>query len=403
MAEVVEMPVPAGMKRCGAAIHEGERVQSVANFYRARHSKDGLQGACKVCTAKQAALRGLPRSEVRIAPGPDGPAEDVDEEEAEPEEKDDVERWWRFRMWHAYELAGGRIIGVTRNGDHQVDDLEIRRWANEVAAELRAGKPIDEAIRIANLDHELLDEDLPVGVERSASARRAPRPLEGLTERPQLAQVKLERDDHFAKHRLRGALVRHDGRSAQEAAAMQREHRRPATAAKVEQCRGCAHDAHPAGRCPYGIGALFGQCVCERSTSRKVSKWRRELQERVAAKGHGAGAPPADPFDCMPLGLELLRTDRAQKEAADLSRQRAERWASPDLSPLDAELLAELARRGGAQAYDLQGEGARDVDLDVIRGALRRLEKAGRVEHRGAGKVVLWRVVRPEFAKGAPS
>ncbi len=391
----LEPHVPTGMKQCSDAKHQGPRLLPVEDFYVSRLKADGRQSTCKVCDRRRASTR-YERGERQHVVLRDPTPEVLEEEQEEPEEKDDTERWWRFRMWHAYELAGGREMGITWNGDHVLDELEIRRWANEVAAELRAGKPLDEALQIANLEHDLGVEDLPVGVERCPSKVLGPRPLEGITERPALLSVvKLERSDAMAKHRLQ-TLGREDGRTLEEARFTRGPAPpslvRPAPVARavpreIPQCRSCMHDAHPKGPCTYGHGTATGGCTCVRSTERRVSKWRRELEARVAARGHGRGAAPADPFDCMPLAVDTWLADKEQEKGreAQARLEQAEVPVDPvTLEPLILDALRRARLTTSGLAYEL------DASVDDVEPALRALQLAGRVAPMRIGPKRCW-------------
>lgn len=189
--------VPAGMKLCGDREHEGERALPFAEFYPSRTNRSGMQSACKACTKRRAAVR----IKTTYSEGGAGIREDLEDE---PEEKDDGERWWRFRMWAAYQRAGGREVGPTKATDHQVDPIVIVRWSNTVAAELRAGHSLDEALAIANRDEAFDDdEDLPIGVERQPKPKLPP--VELAIVHPLRTAALVEQDDAAARDRLRGA------------------------------------------------------------------------------------------------------------------------------------------------------------------------------------------------------
>lgn len=146
---------------------------------------------------RQLEVRVLGRSNVRqaLAPHADDPhgkppdirvdgglsRAKVDHFAEEPDENagDDGE-WTRERIaraaiWRVYERECFEREGHRRDknadraqrGDHVVDDEEIERWSNEVLAELRAGTPLREAMKLASRDvAELGGEGVPAGFTR---------------------------------------------------------------------------------------------------------------------------------------------------------------------------------------------------------------------------------------------
>ena len=401
----------AQQKECRDTEHEGERLLPVTSFYLSKQAKDGRQPRCKACDKRKAAKRSEHSSGYRATYQRSPAPEVLEETEAEPEDDwtpRDREATFRELVSRAYGRGLGDSYQRPRGGKlpERLDELAIARWVNIAFATLcepgPAGARLDRALALANEDEDLEhgDEDPPVGGPLAKV----------ITLRPELVSApaprEVARSTSWADHTARTALAGGDrvgiGEDDDELEPVAVDHYDPfgdraakkrlakalpvSPTVKPQQCRGCMHDAHPGAQCSYGIGSLFGQCSCLRSRARRTPGSRLELQARVEARGHGPATAP-DPFDCMPLGLELLRRDREEREASERSAERARKWEAA--GGLEASLLATLRERGPKQVYDLTGP---DDDDDQIHAALVALLERGLVERFKRGRVEVWRV-----------
>jgi hypothetical protein len=199
----------AATRRCGDSAHEGPRELPLTEFSR---YMDGYQWSCKICQRRRSSRRVKTRpvsAKLRaerktanlishaVRRGPRHVEEDPEENRRSRLEALYFDREWRFRyitysryLTEALGLVaerkqtGGRgrktnAVDAIRDGDHEVDTLEIERWTNSVLAHLRLGWPLRTACAWASRDAERISgpEDPPIlfQIEPTASVSKGPR------------------------------------------------------------------------------------------------------------------------------------------------------------------------------------------------------------------------------------